>query len=215
MTAVSWDEIGDRFYEDGIDRAVFYRGPTASGAGVAWNGLTSFTENTNNEVTPVVFDGRKINDIVTYGDFSGTLTAITYPDTLIPYQGFGNLRPGLDMGQQPVRRIGLCYRTFVGNDVSPDVGYKLHLLYNATLTPSEFSRTTRSDTPELTEFSWEVTAIPIDIVGFRSSPYFIIDSRFLDPTVLTNLETMLYGSVSADPRLPTEAELTALVVPDD
>ena len=41
MVALTWGDVGERFYEVGIDRGVFY--PTV-GNGVAWNGLVSVNE---------------------------------------------------------------------------------------------------------------------------------------------------------------------------
>ena len=46
MPKLVWDQIGDRFYETGVDKGVLYV-PNESGVyttGVAWNGLTAVTE---------------------------------------------------------------------------------------------------------------------------------------------------------------------------
>ncbi len=41
MPAIVWDNIGDRFYESGLDRGVLY---LSDGSGVPWNGLISIIE---------------------------------------------------------------------------------------------------------------------------------------------------------------------------
>jgi len=209
MAVITWDEADNRLYEEGVDRAVLYRSIVN---GVPWNGFVSFSENTNHSVSPVHFDSRKINDLVIPGDFSGSLEAFTFPDELIAFQGLGEMQPGLYMSQQSISRIGLSYRTFIGNSLEPEIGYKIHLLYNALLNPSETTRVSRGETVDPLSFTWDVSAIPVEVPGFRPSSYFIIDSRTIDSDVLEDLETMLYGSVSTNPRLPTESELADLVI---
>lgn len=43
---LSWDKAGERLYETGVDRGVFYPFTTGGkyGSGVAWNGLTAVNE---------------------------------------------------------------------------------------------------------------------------------------------------------------------------
>ena len=45
MAVLTWDQVGERFYETGVDHGVLYI-PTAGvyDSGVAWNGLISVTE---------------------------------------------------------------------------------------------------------------------------------------------------------------------------
>ncbi len=46
MAKLFWDNVGERFYETGVDHGVLYL-PDSSGTyvtGVAWNGLTSVSE---------------------------------------------------------------------------------------------------------------------------------------------------------------------------
>lgn len=46
MAVLTWDDIGERYYETGVRKGVLYL-PDAQGAystGVAWNGLTAVNE---------------------------------------------------------------------------------------------------------------------------------------------------------------------------
>ena len=46
MAPLTWDQVGDKLYETGVDRGVLYI-PNDQGvynAGFAWNGLTTVTE---------------------------------------------------------------------------------------------------------------------------------------------------------------------------
>lgn len=208
MPVLSWDQIGSKFYETGIDRGVLYQ---SFGVGVAWNGLTSVSENTSNQTQSVFYDGRKINELVTIGEYSGSLTAFTYPEEFLDYTGYAKVRDGMSVGSQPLKRFGLSYRTSVGSDVSEDAGYKVHILYNLLAIPSARDSATFSEDPEISEFSWELTAIPNELPGYWPSAHFVLDSRYLDAELLDNLETILYGSELFDPRLPTEEELLEFV----
>lgn len=209
MTAIQWHQVGDRVYEDGLDRGVLY---VDGESGVPWNGLTSLEEENNNTVSPVHYDGQKINDIVTLGDFSGRLRAFTYPDEFLPCEGTLEDQVGVFLTEQPAKRFGLCYRTKIGEGESDlTVGYKLHILYNLTAVPSVKARKTLSLEPAPNEFEWELTAIPEEIEGYRPTAHLIVDSRALDPFLLQDLEEILYGNDERDATLPTLKGLTTFI----
>jgi hypothetical protein len=187
-----WDAPADRVYETGLDRGVLY---LPNGTAVPWNGLTSVIESFNVEVSPVYFDGMKISDLVTLGDFEATMKAVTYPDEFAELEGVAPVRTGLFYGDQPPQMFGLCYRTQVGNGLERDtVGYKIHIIYNVTAIPNEKTYATLSADPSLVEFEWNLTAVPEEVPGFRPTAHIIIDSRTFDPWLLEELEGMLYGS---------------------
>lgn len=200
MAALVWDQIGQRFYETGIDKCVFY---DSIGYGVAWNGLTAIEETVSNEVQAVHFDGVKFNDIVTVGDFTAVMRAWTYPDEFLPYEGILEDQAGFFVADQPQSQFGLSYQTKVGNDVeTTEHGYKIHLLYNLTALPSTKVYNTLSMESEPHEFEWTITAIPEDIDYYRPTAHVIFDSRKMDPLLLIDLEDILYGDEEHPPRLP-------------
>ena len=207
MAAIIWDEVSKRFYETGVSKGVFY---DHAGYGVAWNGLTSVEENTSHQVQPIYFDGHKFNDIVIIGDFSATLRAFTYPDEFLPYEGIlQDELEGFLVTGQPGNRFGLSYQTNIGNDVDgTNLGYKIHLLYNLTANPSQKAFNTMSLEVEPTEFEWAITAIPEFIDNYRPTAHVILDSRTLDPYLLTDLQNTIYGTAYEDPNLPS---LTTLI----
>ena len=62
MTALTWDNVGERLYETGVDHGVLYRvGSDGSyEAGVAWNGLVTVTESPSGaEATATYADNIK------------------------------------------------------------------------------------------------------------------------------------------------------------
>ena len=109
MVALVWDQVGDRSYETGVDRGVFY---TRAGLGTVWNGLVSVTETNNGgEVKPIYLDGKKIFDFVEGEDFQMDIEAYYAPDAFRDADGIVALAPGLFATQQPRRTFGFSYRT--------------------------------------------------------------------------------------------------------
>jgi hypothetical protein len=200
MAALIWDEIGARIFETGVSKGVFY---DYEGYGVAWNGLTSVEENTSHQVEPIFFDGEKFNDVVTHGEFSGVMKAFTYPDEFLPYEGIQQEQEGILITGQQVSRFGLSFQTKVGNDVEGvELGYKIHLMYNLTANPSQKTFNTMSLDVEPVEFEWTITAIPEIIDNFRPTSHVVIDSRKVDPYLLSDLEGIIYGNAYDDAFLP-------------
>jgi len=206
---LTWDLVGEKFYETGISKGVFY---DASGIGAAWNGLVSIDANVDTEVQAVHFDGVKINDIVTVGDFSATMRAYTYPDVFLPYEGIVETEFGFQVTEQPYGRFGLSYKTQIGDDVNGlDFNYKLHVLYNLTAAVSTKSYQTMTLETEPLEFEWNLTSIPEEIDGYRPTARLIFDTRKMDPRVLSEIETILYGSDLAEARLPPMREFIRMI----
>lgn len=193
---LTWDRVGERVYETGLDKGVLY---LPDGSAVPWNGLTSVIEKFDKASSPVYYDGMKINDLVTLGDFEASLKAVTYPDEFLELEGLASNRRGLFYADQPPKTFGLCYRTQIGNDLEGDVaGYKIHILYNVTAIPSDKTYATLSAEPSLVEFEWTITAVPEEVPGHRPTAHIILDSRDIDPWLLEELEEMLYGSTGAN-----------------
>lgn len=209
MPILVWDKVGDRNYETGLDRGVLY---LPDGSAVPWNGLTSVVESFDKAVSPVYYDGMKINDLVILGDFAATMKAVTYPDEFIELEGVISSRSGVFLGDQVPQSFGLCYRTQIGNDLEGDViGYKIHILYNITAIPHEKTYASVSTDPSLVEFEWDIVAVPEEIPGFRPTAHIILNSIDIDPWLLEDLEAKLYGSTSADASLITMSSLVTFM----
>jgi hypothetical protein len=209
MTALTWDQVGERFYETGVDHGVLY--PTGAD-GVAWNGLTTVTETpAGAEATPTYADNIKYLNLISIETFGGTIEAYTYPDEFGECDGSMTPSPGVLIGQQSRKQFGLSYRTRLGNDVDgTDHGYKLHLVYGATASPSEKAYASINDTPEAITFSWEFSTIPVPVTDAKPTALITIDSTKVDPAALADLELILYGDVAVDPRLPLPDEVVGV-----
>lgn len=205
MASLVWDQVGERVYQTGIDHGVLY---LHSDKAVAWNGLINVEESTASELKSFHLDGVKYLETFVPGDFSGKLTAYTYPDEFDSVSGIVDIgtSPGMSYYDQPVKSFDLSYRTRIGNDLEGiDYGYKLHILYNliATLDAPSF-KTVGESTVEPVEFSWTLSATPpvTKVKGFRPTAHVSIDSRETPPELLQLLESMLYGTETTEPHLP-------------
>ena len=218
MARLTWDEIGERFYETGIDHGVLYI-PDVGGiyaTGVSWNGLISVTESPSGaEPSAQYADNIKYLNLYSAEEFAATLEAFTYPPEFQAFDGLGEPAgaAGMAVGQQSRGVFGLSYRTIVGNDLEAnDHAYKLHLVYGCQASPSEKAFTTVNNSPEPVPLSWEIATTPAPMTGFKPTSLITVDSRAADPTALSALEDTLYGELG-DPSLPTPDEVVALLTP--
>lgn len=214
MTALQWDQAGQRLYETGVDHGVLYI-PNVSGVydtGYAWNGLTTVTESPSGaEPSAQYADNIKYLNLISTEEFGGTIEAFTYPDEFGQCDGSAEPQAGVMVGQQGRKAFGLAYRTRMGNDIDgTDHGYKLHLVYGCQAAPSEKAYATINDSPEAISFSWEFTTTPVAVTGLKPSALLTIDSTEVAAGDLTMLEDILYGTEGVDPRLPLPDEVISL-----
>ena len=215
MPKLTRDNTGERIFETGVKQGVLY--PIQIDGkytkGVAWNGLTAVTESPSGaEATPLYADDIKYLNLLSNEEFGATIEAYTYPDEFAECDGSAALATGVMIGQQKRKTFGLCYRTTIGNDVDGnDHGYKLHLIYGCLAAPSEKAYSTINDSPEAITFSWEVTTTPVNVEGFKPTSQITIDSTKADPTKLTALEAVLYGSETVEAKLPLPDEVATLM----
>ena len=215
MAKIVWDESGKRTYETGVRKGVLYLQDTqgAYTKGVAWNGLTAVTESPSGaEPTALYADDIKYLELFSAEEFGATIEAYTYPAEFEKCDGSASLGTGVTIGQQDRATFGLCYRTVLGNDVKgSEFGYKLHLIYGAKAKPSEKGYQTINDSPEAITFSWEISTTPVNVAGFKPTACVTIDSTKIEPDKLAQIETLLYGDVSSEAKLPLPDEIATIV----
>lgn len=214
MSKLVWDQAGQKLYENGVDQGVLFV-QSANGtyqSGVAWNGLTAVNQSpSGGDANPLYADNIKYLDLRSAEDFGATVEAYTYPDEFAVCDGSAEIAPGVMAGQQARRSFGFSYRTLIGNDTEGDAhGYKIHIIYNATVSPSEKSYGTVNDSPDAINFSWELTTTPIAVTGFKPTAHIEIDSTKVDSAKLTTLENLLYGTENAEPTLPLPNRLVEI-----
>lgn len=229
MSALLWDQIGEKLFETGIDRGVLY--PVASDGsypnGVAWNGFTGITETPEGaEPTDKYADNIKYITLYSAETFRGTINAFMYPDEWKQCNGEVEVG-GVTIGQQARKGFGLSYRTILGNDTKlNDHGYKIHLVYGCQASPSDREYQTVNDSPDNIEFSWEFSTTPVAIprTDYKPTSLLTIDSTKFkteaEKAKLKALENALYGtdadpedpqSEATDPYLPLPAAVIAML----
>lgn len=195
MSKLQWDESGKHFYETGVDHGILYvKGANGDyGKGVAWNGLTAVTESPEGaEETAVYADNIKYLSLRSAEEFKATIEAYTYPDEFEVCDGSAELSAGVKIGQQARSTFAFCYRTKVGNENNADLGYKIHIIYGATASPSERPYATVNDSPEAISFSWEISTVPVSVANFKPTAHLEIDTtKFTSQELQDKLELLL------------------------
>jgi hypothetical protein len=219
MAALVWDKTAERFYETGVDHGVLYvqKANGTYDTGVVWNGLTAVTEKPDGaEPNDLYADNIKYASLRSAETFGATIEAYMYPEEFAQCDGSAAIATGVYIGQQKRKPFGFCYRTLIGNDTASDEddGYMLHIIYNATASPSEKNHETVNDSPDAITMSWDLDTTP---VAFEEHPTYkptatiTINSTKCDATKLKALEDTLYGTANAEPTLPSPDEVIEIL----
>lgn len=192
MSRLVWSNERDRLFETGLDRGVLY---PKTGEAVPWNGLTSVDQDGGDSGTEYYIDGRPYLFLPKPKEFTASLKAYTYPDEFSYAMGVEEATDGMFLDSQMGDSFNLSYRTLIGNpQEGTEYGYKIHLIYNATVAPSSVTYASLTDSISPSEFSWPIQAVPIPIEGYRPTAHIIIDSTHQDAAVMAELENLLYGT---------------------
>ena len=213
MAVLTWDQTGEKLYETGVQKGVLYPMDGAVyGKGVAWNGLTAVNETPSGaESTKLYADDIKYLDIRSAEEFGATIEAYSSPEEFDACDGTASLADGVNIGQQNRKGFGFCYRSTIGNDTEyNNYGYKLHIIYGLTASPSERSYSTVNDSPEAATLSWEVSSTPVNVAGFKPTSIITINSKKINPAALKEIEDTLYGTASEEPKILLPDEIKAI-----
>ena len=211
MAKLEWDKTAERFFETGVDHGVLYvqKADGTYNKGVAWNGLTSVTEKPDGaEPNDLYADNIKYASLRSAETYGATIEAYMYPAEFAECDGSAALGAGVYIGQQTRKPFGFCYRTLIGNDTATDTddGYMIHIVYNATASPSEKNHETVNDSPDAMTMSWDIDTTPVPVEGLANSKptsTVTIDSTKISAAKLTTILDKLYGTATAEPELPT------------
>ena len=213
MAVLTWDKTGEKLYETGVQKGVLYPMDGAVyGKGVAWNGLTAVNETPSGaESTKLYADDIKYLDIRSAEEFGATIEAYSSPEEFDACDGTASLADGVNIGQQNRKGFGFCYRSTIGNDTEyNNYGYKLHIIYGLTASPSERSYSTVNDSPEAATLSWEVSSTPVNVAGFKPTSIVTINSKKINAEALKEIEDALYGTESVEPKILLPDEIKAI-----
>lgn len=211
MARLRWDDPQSRFYSAGIDRGVLYVG----GKAVSWNGLVSVDERAvGGNIEPIYLDGVRVRNLSSPSEYEATLTAFYSPPEFDQCDGtLESQYYGFYATNQVRKSFGLSYRTGFTNAADEDQrGYKIHMIYNAMVEPSNIEYTTISSNPEASTLSWDIKAVPnFDMTSYISAHY-IFDTTKVEDHIVEAFEDILYGSAKSSPRLLTETDIQKVFV---
>lgn len=208
MTALKWTETGKRFYETGIDRAVFY---PKNAEGVPWVGIVSINEQIiGGDVTPYYLDQRKTIDFVDNVDFQLKVTAFTCPPEFRYYDGYFEVQRGFFATQQRRKLFGFSYRTLVYNELG-ESHYKIHLVYDILSSRNDQTHSTVSDNNSPNLKSWTFDTIPPPATTRRPTAHLVIDISKYSLAQIQELEDLLYGTDILDPQLPSQQDVADIL----
>lgn len=220
MSKIVWDKVGEHFYETGVNKGVLYNYNKTNKTfdnGVAWNGLSAVNESPSGaEPSAIWADNIKYLNLMSAEQFAATIEAFTYPKEFEKCDGLADIADGVVIGQQNRELFGFCYQTLLGNDTDgTSLGYKIHIVYNCTASPSEKNHATVNDNPEAASLSWSISTTPVEVTGFKPTATVEVDSTKFTTAEgkakLAALEAILYGTDAEDPRLPYPNEIIALI----
>lgn len=223
MSKLIWDKSGERFWETGVSKGVLFPMSEVPGEyanGVVWNGLVNVTKSpTGAEASAIYADNIKYLNLMSIEELEASLEAYTYPDEFAECDGSATVAQGVRIGQQPRKMFALAYQSKIGNDLDPELGYKIHIIYGCQASPSEESHDTVNDSPEAMTFSWDITTTPVNVSGFKPTASITIDSTKTNAAKLAQLEEILYGkdattepvAAAVPARLPLPAEIITIL----
>lgn len=219
MTKLVWDQTGKRLYETGTSKGVLFvqNDLGAYAEGVAWNGLVSVKKSPDGaEESPLYADNMKYLSLFSAENLKGSIDAFTYPDEFEACDGSASVNPGVYVGQQTRVPFGLAYSTIVGNDTQGNAyGEKIHLIYNAKVSPAERAYETVNEDPNALTFSWEFSTTPNDLsdIGLEPSAGIVISKSEVSAAAWKALTDKLYGTETNPASLPTIQEVIAMTEP--
>lgn len=215
MAKLVWDITGQRRMESGVDHVVLFpiTGTTYE-AGVAWSGVTAINESPSGaDITDLYADNIKYASLQAAEKFGFGIEAYDAPEEWQECDGSKELATGVYIGQQPRKPFGLVYRTMIGDDAHPgmDAGYKLHIIFNSSATPSARGYATINENPDAISMSWDATSTPVNVTGHKATYTMVIDSTKVADEKMTLIEDKLFGSENTDATMLTPDELIDLI----
>lgn len=215
MARINWDVEGQKFYELGVSKGVlFVKDSEGYGAGVPWYGLTAVNENpTGGEAQDLWADDILYASFRSTERYEATIEAFTYPNEFAVCDGSAEIVPGAYLGQQGRKRFGFAFVTKIGSDAddSEPSAYRLHIVYGASAKPSGKDHSAINDSPDAATMSWEIDTLPVAVTGHKPTATFELDSRTVDAAKLKQIEDLLYGTETEEPKLPMPDEIIQIL----
>ncbi len=219
MAKLLFDATGERKWEAGVSQGVLFPGNPSAGEvhGIPWNGLTNFTKSPEGgEANDQWADNIKYASIRGAEDINGTIEAFMYPPEFHACMGEKELVPGSGayVSQQDKEPFSFACLTGVGSDTTRLAqGAKLHIIYNATVNPSEMAYETINDSPEAMAMSWEFDTVPVasNITGLKPTSYLTIEKTESNSAAFNEIIGLIYGTDTKESTLPLPSKIYEVI----
>lgn len=203
MARVKWDQIAEKFFEGGCSKGMCYSyNPDTKSYdyGEAWNGVSGFTDNPSGADEQASYaDNIKYISMRGAENYGGTIKCFWYPENFKACLGKKTVSAGVTISQQARATFGFAVTTQVGNDTQgTEAGETIHLVWNATTSPSSKDYNSLNESPSPSELSFEFTANPIEVgTNYKPTCNMEISTVGMDATQLAKVEHLkrvLYGA---------------------
>ena len=214
MAKLAWDQMAEKFFEGGCSKGVCFTGYDKTSdhytVAQAWNGVSGFTDNPSGADEQASYaDNIKYISLRGAENYGGTIKCFWYPDNFRACLGKKTVTGGVTVSQQGRESFGFAVTTQVGNDTNGvEHGETLHLVWNATTSPSSKDYSSLNESPSPSELSFEFTANPVavgDGTIYKATANMEICTVGMSETdkgYYNNLKAALYGG---DPTYSTSA----------
>lgn len=171
MPRVKWDQIAEKFFEGGCSKGMCFTGydteTSRYDVGQAWNGISGFTDNPSGADEQASYaDNIKYISMRGAENYGFTVKCYWYPENFLGCLGKKAVTSGVNVSQQKRETFGFCVTTQVGNDVDgTEAGETLHIIWNATTSPSSKDYNSLNESPSPSELSFEASANPVAVGG--------------------------------------------------
>lgn len=216
MSKLEWDATGKKKYTLGIHNVVLFVGDSTAATGyangVAWDGVSAVNESPSGaETTDIYANDAKYGSFRSAEQFGFTIEAYTSPKEFDQCDGAANIGPGVIVHQQTRRPFGLAYMNTVGNDTEGmDYSEELHLVYNATASPSEANHETVNESPDVSPLSWECNTTSVNVPGFKPTSHFTFKKSEMAQADWNTLIDMIHGSANSESTLPLPSTIISM-----
>lgn len=169
MAKLAWDQMAEKFFEGGCSKGVCFTDYDTTSktytVGEAWNGVSGFTDNPSGADEQASYaDNIKYISMRGAENYGGTIKCFWYPDNFRKCLGKKTVTGGVTVSQQGRESFGFAVTTQVGNDTEgTEAGETLHLVWNATTSPSSKDYSSLNESPSASELSFEFAANPVAI----------------------------------------------------
>ena len=171
MATLTWDASGAKKYELGIDHGVFYPMTNGTyGTGVVWNGLINVSLNpTGGDVTKLRADNIVYGTVRSTEEMEGSITAYTTPAGFEACDGRVATTTGTGVDSafvagQERQKFAFAFRSQVRDDTGTKK-YKVTTVYGVSISPSERTYETITDSPDGQQLQWNFTAEGMTVTG--------------------------------------------------